>query len=459
MENLVKGNVVPTNHYLDRYQYLETLDDPRVLIEEKQAINEFITKVKMEEISVKSIEKLQKSKSKNSKPELVTLMTEESKEDDKPKEHEYAILDTSTNILGIKWSERVGKMLAHYVGKYSKGENTNDKEIVSIVHYCLPQNKNTYDSYYIVKNIISSILNKCPEILCFFKLLDLDVNIDIFYNDSETLKRDYTEIFIRFMKKLKELKLDYNIVVFISQADCAYVKNNLNNFFFLLRHAVSHFPPYIKFIMTFTSESIIEIDETSRILFLHSSTMQTEVKNDLHLASRDLFEKYSSTVIDLIQIPDGIDQAEFISKCDNDFEKLLDFIEMKDLDINPMEIINKYDLNLASYISGINNSAKDPTKYINIIRILSHLKMPVEIETLSALWEIEESELLSTIHNDLNSIVWTFKKRSSPHEAIEEDKYDDVGDENIYVVVNSINYFEYENSVEVHNEIVKLLRK
>lgn len=102
MENLVKGNVVPTNHYLDRYQYLETLDDPRVLIEEKQAINEFITKVKMEEISVKSIEKLQKSKSKNSKPELVTLMTEESKEDDKPKEHEYAILDTSTNILGIK---------------------------------------------------------------------------------------------------------------------------------------------------------------------------------------------------------------------------------------------------------------------------------------------------------------------------------------------------------------------
>ena len=81
----------------------------------------------MEEISVKSIEKLQKKKSKNSKPELITLMTEETKENDKPKEHEYAVLDTSTNILGIKWSERIGKMLAHYVGKYSNGDNTHDK--------------------------------------------------------------------------------------------------------------------------------------------------------------------------------------------------------------------------------------------------------------------------------------------------------------------------------------------
>ena len=187
--------------------------------------------------------------------------------------------------------------------------------------------------------------------------------------------------------------------------------------------------------------------------------MQNGNKNDLQLASRDLFERYSTTVIDLIQIPDEIERNEFIAKCENDFEKILDFIEMKDLGVNPMEIINKYDLNLASYISGINNSARDPTKYINIIRILSHLKMPVELETLSALCEIDESELLSTIHNDLNSIVWTFKKRSSLREAVEEDKYNDAGDDEIYIVVNSINYFEYENSVEVHNEIVKLLRK
>lgn len=389
------------------------------------------------------------------------MITEESKEDDKPKEHEYVLLDTSNNILGIKCGERVSKMLAHYISKYTLSNFGSNKDIVSIIHYWMPQNKMTYDCYYIVKNIIYSILNKCPEILSFFKLLDLDINVDIFYNDSETLRKNYTEIFIRFMKKLKELKLDYNIVIFISQADCAYIRNNLTNFFFLLRQSINYFPPYIKFIMTFTGESIIDLDEISRILILNGS-MSEENKNDLQFLSKALFDKYSLACFDQIKLASGITKEDVIAKWDNDFEKILDYIEMKTLGVDEEQILNKYDINLATYVSGIDNSAKDPTKYINIIRILSHLKMPISIDALAAFCDMDESTLLDTIRTDLKSIVWLFHKRSSLHEnQTEEDKYNDYlnNDDTTYAVIQSINYFEYENPVEVHNDIVRSLRR
>lgn len=135
MENLVKGNVSPALEYLDRYEYIEILDDSRILQEEKQILSDFISQVKMEEISVKSIEKLNKKRTKREKAEAITMITEESKEDDKPKEHEYVLLDTSNNILGIKCGERVSKMLAHYISKYTLSNFGSNKDIVSIIHY------------------------------------------------------------------------------------------------------------------------------------------------------------------------------------------------------------------------------------------------------------------------------------------------------------------------------------
>ena len=195
------------------------LDDPQILSDEKEIIDKFYSKVVMEEISVKSIQKLNKKNNQSNKVEPVTIMTEESKDEEKdPDKHEFPIFDPAKNILGIRCSERLNKIITHYISQFTDNKNPN-KDVVSIIHYCLPQNKMTYDCYYVVKNIIYSILNKCPEILSFFKLLDLDIDKDIFYNESETLKRDYTEIFIRFIKSLKELKLDYNIVILISQVD------------------------------------------------------------------------------------------------------------------------------------------------------------------------------------------------------------------------------------------------
>ena len=80
----------------------------------------------------------------------------------------------------------------------------------------------TCDPYYLVKNTIYSILLNCPEVLGFFKIMDIRMEQDIFFNESETLKRDPSEIFVRFVKKLRELKLDYNIVLFFANVDRAF---------------------------------------------------------------------------------------------------------------------------------------------------------------------------------------------------------------------------------------------
>ena len=282
MENLVKGNVEPSKKYSDQYEYLNQLDDPKILAEEKDVIVDFASRVIMEEISVKSIDKLHKKKRKSNKVEPVTIMTEESKEEgqDKSQEHEFPLLETSNNILGIKCSERVSKLLFNHLSKFSNPEKSQEKNLISITHYCCAQNKLTYDSYYIVKNIIYSILNKCPEILSFFKLLDLDINVDIFFNLSESLKRDHTEIFTHFLKKLRELKLDYNIVVCVSQWNYAYNKNNLHNFVYLLRHAIKYAPPYLKFVLTFTNDSILQMDEITRVLLIGS-------ENEVHVNGKE----------------------------------------------------------------------------------------------------------------------------------------------------------------------------
>jgi hypothetical protein len=272
MENLVKGNFEPTQQYSEFYSYLDALNHPQILAEEKEAISEFVSNIVMEEISVKSIETLRNNSKKSSSIEPVTIMTEESKFDDNEelKDHEFPKIDTKNNILGIKWSNRVSKLLWRHLESTYQNKGKGEQNTVWMVHYWVAQNKMSYDSYYIVKNLIYSILYRCPEILSFFKLHDLDINIDLFLNSSETLKLNHTEIFITFLSKLRELKLDYNIVIWISQASLTYNRNHLWNFIFLLRQAIKFAPPYLKFVLTFTCPWLMKMDEIFRALLINN---------------------------------------------------------------------------------------------------------------------------------------------------------------------------------------------
>ena len=83
MENLVKGMVNPSDDYSTYYEYLQILGDPSILEDEKKILYDFWKAISIEEISVKSIEKLHKKKKRSAKLEPVTIMTEESKDEEK----------------------------------------------------------------------------------------------------------------------------------------------------------------------------------------------------------------------------------------------------------------------------------------------------------------------------------------------------------------------------------------
>ena len=239
----------------------------------------------------------------------------------------------------------------------------------------------TYDSYYIVKSIIYSILTKCPEILPFFKLLDLDIAKDIFYNDSETVRRDYTEIFISFIKALRELKLDYNILIVISQADSGYNRDNLQNFMYLIRQALPYMPAYLKFIFTLTEDTLIEDEDLSRILLLNDDP-EIGVVNEINLISADLSEKYDDKAFELIGIGAEGEAANLKEKCEGDFERILDLAELLALKIPMKEAIETYDMKLAAYLMAQMEACEDTASVNILLRILCCIKMPIELPLL-----------------------------------------------------------------------------
>ncbi len=64
---------------------------------------------------------------KPTKAEPVTIMTEESRDNDQDEDkHEFPTLDSSKNILGLRCTERVSKLICQYITEQS------GKEIIPI---------------------------------------------------------------------------------------------------------------------------------------------------------------------------------------------------------------------------------------------------------------------------------------------------------------------------------------
>jgi hypothetical protein len=64
------------------------------------------------------------------------------------------------------------------------------------------------------------------------------------------LQNDYPEILIKFFKVLKELKLDFNIGIFITGIENLFDINKVDNLVYLLRSASLFFPNFIKIVLT-----------------------------------------------------------------------------------------------------------------------------------------------------------------------------------------------------------------
>lgn len=64
------------------------------------------------------------------------------------------------------------------------------------------------------------------------------------------LQRDSPDILVKFCKILKELKLDFNVGVFITGIENLYAINRLDNFIYILRSACLYFPNFLKIVLT-----------------------------------------------------------------------------------------------------------------------------------------------------------------------------------------------------------------
>ena len=68
--------------------------------------------------------------------------------------------------------------------------------------------------------------------------------------DKLDLQKDFPDILVKFCKILKELKLDYNIGVFITGLENMFSINRLENFIYILRTCSIYFPNFLKFVVT-----------------------------------------------------------------------------------------------------------------------------------------------------------------------------------------------------------------
>ena len=91
----------------------------------------------------------------------------------------------------------------------------------SVLHCCTRENKLTHDSYYIVKNIIYQIVRTVPAIRNLLLLQKNDYFRELLttkasLNSQLKLQQEAPSILIKFFKILQQVKLDFNICVFIT---------------------------------------------------------------------------------------------------------------------------------------------------------------------------------------------------------------------------------------------------
>ena len=61
---------------------------------------------------------------------------------------------------------------------------------------------------------------------------------------------DYPDLLVKFCKVLKEIKLDYNICIFVAGIENIFNMNRLDNFIYLLRSASIFLPNFFKIVLT-----------------------------------------------------------------------------------------------------------------------------------------------------------------------------------------------------------------
>lgn len=103
---------------------------------------------------------------------------------------------------------------------------------VAMLHCCTRENKITHDSYYIVKNIIQSVVRTVPAIAKLLRLQNHDYFAEMLSSKADLnrqlkLQKEAPAILVKFCQVIKQVKLDFNICLFITGIENAFEISDL----------------------------------------------------------------------------------------------------------------------------------------------------------------------------------------------------------------------------------------
>ena len=189
---------------------------------------------------------------------------------------------------------------------------TRTKYKCCMLYHCQRENKVTLDPYYITKSIIFNIIKAIPSISNYIRLQDqhdflkemiasFGKQQNSFSTDTSSvedllLQREYPDILVKFFKVLSELKLDFNIGIFITGIENLYTKadqNRFESFILLLRSCSLYFPSFLKIVLTMekrpsksgVTEKVLQLLATRNVLEIKDAeTFENEGKSYLEFA-------------------------------------------------------------------------------------------------------------------------------------------------------------------------------
>eukprot|EP00347_Sterkiella_histriomuscorum_P005755 403355392 len=176
-------------------------------------------------------------------------------------------VDNTQNIMILVGSDQDTKIIVESF--LQANVKTRTKYKCCVLHHCIRENKMTHDSYYIfIKEMIQS-----------------------FDQERLDLQKDYPEVLIKFLKVLKELKLDYNIGIFITGIENLFQQNRLDSFIYLLRSASIYFPNFVKLILTIEKRPKREETFNKIIKILDTQTM-------IKISDQEVFQNEGKSYMD-----------------------------------------------------------------------------------------------------------------------------------------------------------------
>jgi hypothetical protein len=94
--------------------------------------------------------------------------------------------------------------------------------------------------------------------------------MNVFEPEKLDLQKDYPDIFVKFCKVLKEIKLDYNVGIFITGIENIFDLNRLENFIYVLRTASVYLPNFFRIVLTMDKRAAKAEDCAKILRFLQT---------------------------------------------------------------------------------------------------------------------------------------------------------------------------------------------